>query len=102
MRLADELLERPRAQPRGKPAGKILDVDQADSSDLAGKKPQSGLLPTDERGRLEVTSWQFWDLAHWDPAVAILLIEKFVKPKIRSFKIGSASFHRARAKHKRF
>jgi glutathione S-transferase len=49
---------------------------------LAGKKPQSGLLPTDERGRLDVTRWQFWDLAHWDPAVAALLIETFVKPKI--------------------
>src|SRR5262249_48248525 len=23
---------------------------------------------------------QFWDLAHWDPAAAILLIENFVKP----------------------
>ena len=49
---------------------------------LAGRKPQSGLLPSDERGRLDVTRWQFWDLAHWDPAVAILLIEKFVKPKM--------------------
>jgi len=49
---------------------------------LAGKKPQSGLLPSDERGRLDVTRWQFWDLAHWDPAVAILLLEKFVRPKI--------------------
>jgi glutathione S-transferase len=49
---------------------------------LAGKKPESGLLPSDEHGRLDVTRWQFWDLAHWDPAVAILLVEKFVKPKI--------------------
>lgn len=49
---------------------------------LAGQRPQSGLLPSDERGRLDVTRWQFWDLAHWDPAVAILLIERFVKPKI--------------------
>jgi glutathione S-transferase len=39
-------------------------------------------LPKDEHGRLDVTRWQFWDLAHWDPAVAILLVEKFVKPKI--------------------
>jgi glutathione S-transferase len=49
---------------------------------LAGKKPQSGLLPTDERGRLDVTRWQFWDLAHWDPACALLLTENFVKPKV--------------------
>ena len=70
---------------------------------LAGKKPQSGLLPSDERGRLDVTRWQFWDLAHWDPAVAILLIEKFVKPKIlgvsdidqAAIVKGTEMFHRA-------
>src|SRR5205823_11038710 len=32
---------------------------------LAAKRPQSGLLPTDEKARLDVTRWQFWDLAHW-------------------------------------
>jgi glutathione S-transferase len=47
---------------------------------LAGRKPQGGLLPTDERGRLDVTRWQFWDLAHWDPPVETLLLENFVKP----------------------
>ena len=34
---------------------------------LASKKPESGLLPKDERARLDVTRWQFWDLGHWDP-----------------------------------
>ena len=70
---------------------------------LAGKKPQSGLLPSDERGRLDVTRWQFWDLAHWDPAVALLLIEKFVKPKMlgvndvdeAAIVRGTEMFHRA-------
>src|SRR5262249_16176131 len=33
---------------------------------LAGKKPDAGLLPRDERARLDVTRWQFWDIAHWD------------------------------------
>jgi glutathione S-transferase len=47
---------------------------------LAGRKPQSGLLPGDERGRLDVTRWQFWDVAHWDPACEVLLLENFVKP----------------------
>jgi glutathione S-transferase len=47
---------------------------------LAGRKPQGGLLPADERGRLDVTRWQFWDLAHWDPAIETLLLENFVKP----------------------
>jgi len=47
---------------------------------LAARKPQGGLLPGDERGRIDVTRWQFWDLAHWDPAVETLLLENFVKP----------------------
>jgi glutathione S-transferase len=49
---------------------------------LAGKKPESGLLPSDERGRLDVTRWQFWDVAHWDPACAIFLFENLVKPVV--------------------
>ena len=33
---------------------------------LASLQPAAGLLPSDERGRLDVTRWQFWDLAHWE------------------------------------
>jgi glutathione S-transferase len=46
---------------------------------LAGKKPESGLLPTDEKGRLDVTRWQFWDLAHWHPVCAVFVFENIVK-----------------------
>jgi glutathione S-transferase len=46
---------------------------------LAGKKPESGLLPTDEAGRLNVTRWQFWDASHWDPACAVYVFENIVK-----------------------
>jgi glutathione S-transferase len=69
---------------------------------LALKSPDSGLLPTDERGRLDVTRWQFWDLAHWDPACAGLLFEYIVKPFMMQGEpdpaaVDSAmeSFHRA-------
>ena len=69
---------------------------------LAGRKPQGGLLPSDERGRLDVTRWQFWDLAHWDPAVAILLFENLVKarfnmgePDAAQIAKGTEMFHRA-------
>ena len=72
---------------------------------LAGRNPQGGLLPTDERGRLDVTRWQFWDLAHWDPAVETLLLENFVKPKFMGVTEYDAAgvakaterFHRAAA-----
>ncbi|MGH6849586.1 MAG: glutathione S-transferase family protein [Methylocella sp.] len=53
---------------------------------LASKRPESGLMPKDERGRIEVTRWQFWDLAHWEPACLSFLREYVVKPFI--FKSG--------------
>jgi glutathione S-transferase len=83
---------------------------------LAGKRPESGLLPTDETGRLNVTRWQFWDACHWDPAVAIYMFENFVKPVIvksgepdqAALAKGAELFHRAakvldgRLKHNKF
>lgn len=49
---------------------------------LALAKPESGLLPKDERARLDVTRWQFWDLAHWDPATGVFAFERLVKPQL--------------------
>jgi len=70
---------------------------------LASKKPDSGLFPRDERARLDVTRWQCWDLAHWDPACATFLFENFVKPVIlksgepdpAALAKGAELFHRA-------
>ena len=70
---------------------------------LASKRPESGLMPKDERGRLDVTRWQFWDLAHWDPACAVFLFEYVVKPYIvkagepdqAAVAKGAEQFHRA-------
>jgi glutathione S-transferase len=46
---------------------------------LASKKPDSGMLPADPRAHADITRWQCWDLAHWDPACAILVFENVVK-----------------------
>jgi glutathione S-transferase len=70
---------------------------------LADKRPGSGLLPTDERGRLDVTKWQFWDVCHWDPACAVFIFEHLVKPIVlksgepdeAALEKGAESFHRA-------
>jgi glutathione S-transferase len=70
---------------------------------LALRKPERGLFPSDERKRLDVTRWQFWDLAHWDPACAIYLFENFVKaivlksgqPDPAALARGAELFHRA-------
>src|SRR4029079_11776058 len=69
---------------------------------LAAKKPESGLLPKDETARLDVTRWQFWDLAHWDPTCAIFAYEYVVKPFVlrsgepdmAAVAKGTEAFHR--------
>jgi glutathione S-transferase len=71
---------------------------------LASLKPESGVLPCDDRGRIDVTRWQFWDLAHFDPACAIFMFEYVVKPlmgagppDVAAVAKGAELFHRAAA-----
>lgn len=45
---------------------------------LATRKPND-LFPADEKTRLDITRWQFWDAAQWDPSCAIVIFEKVVK-----------------------
>ena len=69
---------------------------------LASKRPESGLLPRDERARIDVTRWQFWDLAHWDPACAVFAFEYVAKrivlgidePDLEAIAKGTEAFHR--------
>jgi glutathione S-transferase len=69
---------------------------------LASKRPESGLWPKDERARLDVTRWQFWDLAHWDPACAVFAFEYVAKPLVlkinepdmTAIAKGTEAFHR--------
>jgi len=69
---------------------------------LAAKKPESGLLPQDERRRLDVMRWQFWEHAHWDPACAVFAFEYVAKPIVLGINEpdmiaiakGTEAFHR--------
>jgi glutathione S-transferase len=68
---------------------------------LAEQKPGSGLLPTDPRRRADVSRWQFWDMAHWDPVCAIMIYEHLVKkifgggePDAAEVAKGQERFHR--------
>jgi glutathione S-transferase len=69
---------------------------------LAAKKPESGLMPKDEQARFDVMRWQFWDLAHWDPACAVFAFEYVAKPLVLGIKEpdmaavakGTEMFHR--------
>jgi len=69
---------------------------------LASLKPESGYLPADLKQRMDAVKWQFWESAHWDPACAILVWERFVKgmfgrgePDPVEVEKGLAQFHRA-------
>ncbi len=70
---------------------------------LALRRPESGLFPADERARLDVTRWQFWELAHWDPACAVFAFEYVAKrlvlginePDQAALAKGTEVFHRA-------
>lgn len=46
---------------------------------LAAKRPESGLLPAEAQRRAQVAQWQFWDLAHWEPACVPLIFERLIK-----------------------
>jgi glutathione S-transferase len=46
---------------------------------LAAKNPARGMLPEEPRARADVSRWQFWDLAHWEPSLATMIFEHVVK-----------------------
>src|SRR3984893_18188003 len=70
---------------------------------LVSKRPGSGLFPADERARLDVNRWQFWEHAHWDPACAVFAFEYVAKPIVLGINEpdmiaiakGTEAFHRA-------
>jgi glutathione S-transferase len=46
---------------------------------LASRRPESGLWPSEPRRQADVSRWQFWDCAHWDPTCATFVFERVVK-----------------------
>lgn len=67
---------------------------------LASKKP-NGLWPSDERRRADISRWQCWELAHWSPALEILIRENLFKkllkmgePDQAEIKKGEEATHR--------
>lgn len=52
---------------------------------LASKKPESSLLPRDEKARADVARWMFWDAIHFSPHVGTLAFQRVVK---RMFGMG--------------
>jgi len=59
--------------------GFVLWESRAIMQYLADKTPGQTLLPTDARGRADVTRWLFWCAAHMAQANTVLVYERFVK-----------------------
>src|SRR5215467_11998241 len=58
----------------------VLTESRAIMQYLASTKPESGLLPRDERARADVTRWQFWDSSHFSPQLGTFTFQKLLKP----------------------
>ena len=71
-----------RRQPALRDGDYIVWESNAIQQYRAMQRPESGLLPRDERARLDVTRWQFWDLAHWDPHCGAYTFEYVAKPQV--------------------
>jgi glutathione S-transferase len=54
----------------------VLTESRAIMQYLASKKPEAGLLPSDERGRADVTRWQFWDSSHFSPQLGTVAFQR--------------------------
>jgi len=59
----------------------VLTESRAIMQYLASTKPESGLLPRDERGRADVARWQFWDAVHFSPNVGTLAFQRVLKQR---------------------
>ncbi len=57
----------------------VLTESRAIGQYLATKKP-GVLLPSDEKGRADVTRWQFWDAEHFSAPLSEIAFEKLLKP----------------------
>lgn len=46
---------------------------------LAARSTPRRLLPEDERMRADVSRWQFWNVAHWQPALQVFIFQNLFK-----------------------
>jgi glutathione S-transferase len=80
----------------------VLTESRAIMQYLAAQKPDSGLLPTDEKGRADVARWQFWDAAHFSPQLGTIAFERLMKPMMGLGEPDHAAIERAEKELARF
>jgi glutathione S-transferase len=61
-----------------------------------------GLLPADPRRRADVSRWQFWESAHWDPACGTLIFERMLRPILGQGEASADEIARGEANVRRF
>jgi glutathione S-transferase len=69
---------------------------------LASKKPEAGVLPSDPRRRADVSRWQFWETAHWDPSCATLIFERMLKQVLGQGDPSAAQIEKGEQEVRRF
>jgi glutathione S-transferase len=80
----------------------VLAESRAIMQYLATKKPGAGLLPADERGRADVTRWQFWDASHFSPQVGTLAFQRVLKQAFGLGEPDAAKIEEALTNFRRF
>jgi glutathione S-transferase len=80
----------------------VLTESRAIMQYLAAPRGEPGLLPRDEPTRAEVTSWQFWDAAHFSVPVAAVGFEKIFKGMLGMGAADAAKVEEALAAFRRY
>nr|HEX4319226.1 glutathione S-transferase family protein [Kofleriaceae bacterium] len=80
----------------------VLTESRAIAQYLASKKPESGLLPKDDKARADVTRWQFWDASHFSPHLGTFAFEKLIKPMMGMGEPDQRKLDEAAAAFRRF
>jgi glutathione S-transferase len=80
----------------------VLNESRAIMQYLASKKPESGLVPGDERGRADVTRWQFWDSSHFSPQVGTVVFQRVLKKMFGMGEPDAGKIEEALATFRRF
>jgi glutathione S-transferase len=80
----------------------VLTESRAIMQYLASKKPDSGLLPSDEQARADVVRWQFWDAAHFSPQLGTFTFQRLFKPMFGMGEPDQSKIEEATSNFRRF
>ncbi|MGH6889932.1 MAG: glutathione S-transferase family protein [Rhizomicrobium sp.] len=83
-----------RRMPVLEEGGYLLWESNAIVEYLAAK---AGVLPQGARERLAITKWLYWESNHWDPACAVFVFERLIKPLFGLGEISASEIARGEA-----